>query len=185
MKILTLIFILVFSLSVFGQGDINTCKSSDSPIIQRVRLDTPLALIKRDLKLDFGKVKRTIAGDTYDFTNPNKQMKRLFLTFYKNNLLSIMAIYSDEIQWDSLVEFRRKINDNLNVSGVWEDRNQYGLIKSKLDCTNFTLNVTKDISGYSLHSLSKIVALRLLKDSKQEAKKKTALQQKKKGVFKP
>jgi hypothetical protein len=170
-------------------NQVNSCQNSDSPVIQGLRLDTPISLIKRDSKLDFSKAKKFsvyTANDSYSFISPNKSVGSLFLTFYKNNIMSIGVYYSSEIRWSSLEEFRQKIVDTLGISGTWEtvQTERYGT-RTILNCKNFGITLTKGGEEYSLLSSSNIVHARRIKDMTEASKEKAKIQQHKKETFKP
>jgi hypothetical protein len=170
-------------------NQVNSCQNSDSPIIQGLRFDTPISLIKRDSKLDFSKVKNSgvfVAGDSYAFSSPNKNVKSLSLTFHKNNLMTILVDYSSEIYWSSLEEFRQKIVDTLGISGTWAtgETARYGT-QTVLECKDFRVILYKAGQQYSLVSTSKIVGTRRIKDMIEASKEKAKIQQRRKETFKP
>jgi hypothetical protein len=170
-------------------NQVNSCQNSDSPIIQGLRLDTPISLIKRDSKLDFSKARKFdvfVASDNYAFSLPNKNVKRLSLTFYKNNLMVVLVYYSGEIYWSSLEEFRQKIVDTLGISGMWVtgQMENYGT-QTVLECKNFRVILYKAGQEYSLVSSSKIVHARRLKDMIEANEEKVKTQHRKKETFKP
>jgi hypothetical protein len=170
-------------------NQVNSCQNSDSPIIQGLRLDTPISLIKRDSKLDFSKARKFdvfVAGDNYAFSLPNKNVKRLSLTFYKNNLMTVLVYYSSEVYWFSLEEFRQKIVDTLGISGVWAtgQTENYGT-QTVLECKKFRVILYKAGQEYSLVSSSKIVHARRVKDMIEANEEKVKTQQRKKETFKP
>jgi hypothetical protein len=169
-------------------NQVNACRESDSPIIQGLRLDTPMSLVKRDSKLDFSKAKKFsvfTANDSYLFVSPNKNVRSLILNFYKDNIVSMSAYYSSEIHWSSLEEFRQKIVDTLGVSGTWATAQTVNETNTTLQCKNFTITLTKNGEEYRLFSVSKIVYDRRKKDISDASKEKTRIQQRKKEVFKP
>jgi hypothetical protein len=169
-------------------SQVNSCQNSDSPIIQGLRLDTPFLLIKKDTKLNFSRAKNFsvfTANDSYSFISPNKNVKKLILNFYKNNIQTMAVYYSSEIQWSSLEEFRQKIVDTLGVSGTWRTGSAKVGIETVLECKNFRLILIKTGNEFLLVSTSKIVNARRMKDMIEASKEKTKIQQKKKEVFKP
>jgi hypothetical protein len=167
---------------------VNSCQNSDSPIIQGLRLDTPILLIKRDSKLDFSRAKKlsiNTANDGYLFISPNANVKGLSLVFYKNSLVIISVSYSSGIPWFSLEEFRQKIVDTLGISGTWETVPTKDGTKTVLECRDFWVLLDKRGEEYSLFSKSKIVEARRRKDMIEASKEKAKIQQKKKETFKP
>jgi hypothetical protein len=167
---------------------VNSCQNSDSPIIQGLRLDTPISLIKRDSKLEFSRAKKlsiNTANDGYLFTSPNTNVKDLSLVFYKDSLLIISVSYSSGILWSSLEEFRQKIVDTLGVSGTWETTPMKNGTRTLLECRDFWVILNKIGEEYSLYSSSKIVETRRRKDTTEASKERAKTQQRKKEVFKP
>lgn len=194
MKILLFSFItiLMFSFCALGQ-EINPCRESDSPIIQGLRLDTSLADIKKDSKLNFNKAKnfKNLLGVeeyTYEFLRPNKAVDILYLTFYKDKLYRIYVAYSNEVKWYSLKEFQQQIIDTLALSGFWVNiinASGDGKEISKLSCVNFYVQLKKDKNDYSLMADSEIILKRKTKDYRENFDKQIKTNIKKKEEFKP
>jgi LysM repeat protein len=170
----------------------NSCTESDSPIIQGLRFRTTLAEIERDTKLKLTKVNsgRSLSRDEdkYIAEAVNANVKSLYLGFYKNQLEYINVIYSDAIKWNSPQEFVQKVSESLNVSGEWKITTMGSNKEYMLSCTHFTLFL--GISGFSnnnneLSAISKDISLEKLKDYKDDEKRKSIINQKKKETFQP
>ncbi len=189
MKIFSIIFILTVVATCFAQDGsepLNSCTQSDSPIIQGLRLGTSFASIKQDTKLELSK--KTIAPgkqNSYIIYSPNKNVKYMYLEFYKNQLSSIMVGYSKTIEWDSSEEFASKTLKSLNISASLLKVNfGYGSAFLVL-CTHFGLALGNNESGYFIHVTSDDLSSQEAEDKVKEESRKRTVNQKRKEIFKP
>jgi hypothetical protein len=199
----TIIFILIFGLTVFSQIvddskatsrqppiPFNSCTESDSPTIQGLRFRTTVAEIKRDTKLELRRSNSALPkdNDAYTAQDVNENVKSLYLGFYKNQLEYINVIYSDAIKWNSLQEFAQKVSESLNVSGKWKIKKD-SFKGFMLSCTHFTLFLSfSSIFGsnnYELYAVSNDILFEKRKDYKDDEKRKNIINQKKKETFQP
>ncbi len=170
----------------------DSCTESDSPIIQGLRFRTTLAEIERDTRLKLTKVNSRLPlsrdEDAYSARDVNKNVKYLYLTFYKNQLSSIMVEYSDAIKWNSLQEFAQKVSESLNISGKWKIEKD-SVKDFKLSCTHFTLFLSFSSifkhNNYELYAISKDIMFERSKDYKNDEKRRNIINQKKKETFHP